>query len=202
MKQLFSVLVATALTGSLLTSCGDGVKDGDKDGDSTAFENTSRDRGYADSTTNTANTTTLSNNDGDLVKDLVESNYEEIKLAQLASQKSSNAEVKEIAKMLEADHTAALDKLKQVAGNANLTVATGEDDDARDEIKKLSDETGKEFDKDWCKKMMDKHDKTINKLEKEQNDVTDPAVKSWIAENLPKIRTHHDKLMACHSKMK
>ena len=199
MKQLFSVLVATVLTGSLLTSCGDGTRDGDNDGDSTAFENTARDRTYTDSSSNAS---TLSNKDADLVKDLVESNYEEIKLAQLASQKSSNAEVKEIATMLEADHTAALDKLKQVAGNASLTVATGEDEDARDEIKKLSDETGKDFDKDWCKKMMDKHDKTIETLEKEQNDVTDPAVKSWIAETLPKIRTHHDRLMACHSKLK
>ncbi len=201
MKQLLSVLVATVLSGSLLTSCGDGARDRDNDGDSTAFENTARDRNYPDSASGTTGST-LSNSDGDLVKDLVESNYAEIKLAQLATQKSANAEVKEIARMLEADHTAALDKLKLVAGNANLTVATAEDDDARDAVKKLTDETGKEFDKDWCEKMIDKHQKTINKLEKEQNDVTDPAVKSWIAETLPKIKTHNDQLVACHNKMK
>ena len=52
--------------------------------------------------------------DADFVFEVVESNHGEIKLAELANQKSRNAEIKEIATMLLTDHTASLNDLKTV----------------------------------------------------------------------------------------
>jgi hypothetical protein len=50
--------------------------------------------------------------------------------------------------------------------------------------------------------MIDKHEKSINNLEDMEKETTDPQLKTWISETLPKIRTHKDKLVECHDKMK
>ena len=77
-----------------------------------------------------------------------------------------------------------------------------ETDKARNQVERFAEKKADKFDKDWCKEMMDKHDASIKKLEKEQNDADDADLKAWITETLPVIRSHHDKLMACHSKLK
>lgn len=129
-------------------------------------------------------------------------NLAEIKLAQLATQKSTNKEIKDIAAMLETDHTAALGELKSIASVKGITLPTDESDKAKDQIKKLSEDKPADFDKDWVKELMDKHEKTISDYEKAQNDLTDVDLKAWIAKVLPTIRSHHDKLMAINSAIK
>jgi putative membrane protein len=149
-------------------------------------------------------TTAASTRDRDtrFLEDMVKGNYEEVKLAQLGKQKSSNKEIDDIAEMLEMDHTAALNQLKDLSSKKSITVPTEEDQDAKDKYKSLSDKSGKEFDKAWCEALVDKHKKTIDKLEDIADDNADSDLKSWASNTLPKIRTHHDKLKACHDKLK
>jgi putative membrane protein len=190
-----------------LTACGDGTRTGSDDNDTTnavtpgyddpnpAAQDVNKDR-------DTTNRAAFSDDDRKFVEDMVESNYAEIKLATLAQEKSTNSEVKQVAKQLESDHSAALTKLKQIAESKSLTVPGAESDKARNQAERFAEKKADKFDKDWCKEMMDKHDASIKKLEKEQNDADDADLKAWITETLPVIRSHHDKLMACHSKLK
>jgi len=104
--------------------------------------------------------------------------------------------------MLEMDNNAALNQLKDLSGKKSINVPSEEDQDAKDNYKNLSEKSGKEFDKAWCEALVDKHKKTIDKLEDIADDNADPDLKNWAATILPKIRTHHDKLMACHDKLK
>lgn len=129
-------------------------------------------------------------------------NLAEIKLAQLAIQKSSNKEIKDIATMLEADHTAALGDLKSIASVKGITLPTDEPDKTKELITDLSDDKPADFDKNWVKALMDKHEKTISDYEKALNDLKDEDLKAWITKVLPSIRSHHDKLMAINSKLK
>lgn len=136
------------------------------------------------------------------VVDAANGNLAEIRMAELAQQKSGNKEIKEIAKMLQDDHTAALNDLKVLAGNKSISIPADVTDDTKNQLQKLTDEKPASFDKEWTDKLMEKHQKTISDYEAALGTVTDQDIKNWINTVLPKIRTHHDKLMALNSKLK
>lgn len=146
--------------------------------------------------------TDTSENKAEFVVEAVSGNYAEIQLAQLAIQKSTDKQIKEIAKSLEADHTSALNDLKALATSKAISIPTDAPDKTKELITDLSDDKPADFDKAWVKALMDKHEKTISSYEKELNDSKDEALKAWITKVLPIIRTHHDKLMAYNSQIK
>jgi putative membrane protein len=140
--------------------------------------------------------------DAQFVVDAVAANYAEIGLAELAEQKSSNTEVKEIATMLKSDHTELLNKLKTYASMKNISVPTEAPDDAKDHINKLRDEDASDFDKKWCGDLKDAHDKVIKMFEKEVSNGSDMELKDLASAALPTIKAHDEKLEACHDKLK
>jgi len=190
MKYTFKTFaIASIIASSLAVGCGDAAtkdpgseKAAEQKNDSTFKTDSSEDK-------------------ASFVVDATGGNIGEIKLAQLAIEKSSSKELKDIAKMLVDDHTAALNALKTLATNKGITIPTEEPDKIKETIKDLSDDKPADFDKNWTKALMDKHEKTINDYEKELNDTKDEDIRAWINTVLPKIRTHHDKLMAYHSKV-
>lgn len=140
--------------------------------------------------------------DDEFIKDQVAGNYDEIGLAKIASKKASAKELKQIADYLVSDHSKALDKLKKMATNKKLTVATAASDDANKTVSTLENKTAGEFDKAWCETLIDKHKSTISKYESKAASVTDDQLKAFVNETLPKLRMHLDKLMAFHGKIK
>lgn len=139
--------------------------------------------------------------DAQFVVDQVAGNYAEVKLAQLAQQKSTNPEIKSVAAMLESDHTAVLNDLKSFATKKNISIPAEETQDAKDKIQKLNEEQASAFDKKWCDELMDKHMKGIKAYEDASNNLEDPELKSWAANLVPKLKMHHEKLDSCHKKL-
>lgn len=191
----FAVAVFAAC--SFLAACGDAGNADESNSDTTATT-----KNEAEEKNDSALATKAAEKDAQFVVDVITSNYGEVKLAQLAQQKSSNKEIKDVAKMLETDHTAVLTDLKSLASNKGMTVPTEESGEAKDKFKDLSDDKTSEFDKQWCETLMDNHKTSISKFENAANDVTDPDLKSFVNTVLPKLRIHHDKLMECHKKLK
>jgi len=142
-----------------------------------------------------------SGNTEQFLSDAVSGNYGEVRLAKLALQNSANNEVKAVARLLEKDHTAALGQLKVLATKKKITIPTEETADLKSKISDMSGKKGSEFDKAWVDMLMEKHNATISKYEDMAKTTTDADLKNWINATLPKIRIHHDKLMACHSKI-
>ena len=141
--------------------------------------------------------------DADFVADQVAANYAEVKMAKLAEERSSVAEIKKIAKMLESDHNKKLEELKSLASKKAITVPVEADKDAIKTVEDLRDEKDvKDFNKDWCEEMVDKHEKTIKVFEDKLDDTQDPELKTWISNTLPGLRSHLDQLKACHEKLK
>ncbi len=200
MKQLLSLVAGSAIVAAVLVSCGGG-SGSDRETDSTTFESTQRDRTYTEASDSNAATAPLAA-ETNFINKTVEANYAELGMAKLASEKATGTEVKQIAKMLEDDHTVALNGLQQIAIARSITVPAGETEEAKQDIASLSEKKGKDFDKTWCKEMIGKHEKSIKNLEEMEGQATDPQLKTWIAETLPKIRIHRDKLVECHDKMK
>jgi len=140
--------------------------------------------------------------DADFVAEAVAANYAEIKMAKLAQQRSSNAEVKEIARMLEKDHTKVLSELKTLAQSKSITVPVEEEDAAKRKMENLTDESGEDFDKKWLEQMEDSHEKSINKFERRAEKGEDADIKAFASKTLPHLRMHKEKIDACQDRMK
>lgn len=191
------VAIAFISANVFLIACGDGSNADESNSDTTATT-----RNEAEDKNDSAMATKAAEKDAQFVVDVVTSNYGEVKLAQLAQKKSSNKEIKDVAKMLETDHSAVLNDLKTMASNKGITIPTEESGQAKDKLKDLSDDKASEFDKEWCETLMDNHKNSISKFENAANDLSDPDLKNFANTVLPKLRMHHDQLMECHKKLK
>jgi len=140
--------------------------------------------------------------DAEFVYDVIESNYGEIKLAELANQRSRNNQVKQIAQTLLTDHTASLNELKTLAQAKAISIPVEERAASKRKLEDMAGESGEEFDKGWLKEMMGLHDETIEKFEKRMEDTNDAELKAYISKTLPVLRKHHESLEACNEKLK
>ena len=131
-----------------------------------------------------------------------EINMEEIQLGQLSQSKSKNAEIIALGKMMEDAHTKAMNDLKSLAGKKQVTIPTTLTEDGQDAYKKMSDKSGKDFDKEYCDMMVKGHKKAIDKFEKAAEDSQDADIKVWAASMLPNLRTHLDHAIMSDEKMK
>jgi putative membrane protein len=114
----------------------------------------------------------------------------EVQLGELAQQKAASKAVKDFGAMMVKDHSKANDELKSLAGNKNITLPPAPGEDHMDHIKKLSEKSGKEFDKDYMKMMVDDHQEDIDNFEKCSKDAKDADLKAFAAKTLPVLREH------------
>lgn len=140
--------------------------------------------------------------DAEFVYDVVESNYNEIKLAELGNQKSRIPAIKKMAEMLQADHTSSLNELKTLAQTKAISVPVEEPETSRRKIEDLAEESGKDFDEKWCKEMMELHDKNIKNFERRLEDTEDAELKAFINKTLPVLRKHHENLKVLNDNAK
>ena len=128
--------------------------------------------------------------DADFVVNAVSSNIAEIKIAQLAKNKSGNADVKAIATRLEEQHMKLLNELKSYADKKGIAIPLQESDKDVKEMNTLSEESADKFDDKWCDAMEDRHEKSIKKFESRLDKTEDPELKQWIVATLPGLKEH------------
>ena len=188
MKSIYQILaVAASLT---LLSC-------ERSGNS----NLNEERNEAADESNTDKFAGKKQRDADFVFEAVASNYGEVKLAELANQRSRTEQVKEIAQKLLADHTASLNELKTLAQAKAISVPVEETDAAKRKLVNIAEESGKDFDKKWVGEMLDMHEKSIERFEKRLEDTEDAGLKSFINKTLPVLKEHRHHLEACEKSL-
>jgi putative membrane protein len=128
--------------------------------------------------------------DRNFVEDMAAGGRAEVELAKLAQQKASNKQVKTFAAMLARDHTKAGDELKTVATQANIDLSTIDTEEGKDERDRLAKLSGGEFDREYIKMMVDKHEKTVNDVEGKAERSDNDHVKQWAAKTLPTLKKH------------
>ncbi|MBO9572029.1 MAG: DUF4142 domain-containing protein [Chitinophagaceae bacterium] len=150
----------------------------------------------------TAMTTPVSEADSKFAVKAASGGMMEVQLGELAQQKAMNQRVKDFGAMMVRDHTKANDELKSLAGMKNITLPPAPGEDHMDQIKKLSGKSGKEFDKDYVKMMVDDHEKDIKEFEDIANNGNDADVKAFASKTLPTLRMHLDSIKAIRDAMK
>ncbi|MEO8582271.1 MAG: DUF4142 domain-containing protein [Flavitalea sp.] len=126
----------------------------------------------------------------------------EVQLGELAQQKAYSRRVKDFGAMMVRDHTKGNDELKSLAGMKSITLPPAPGEDHMDHIKNLSKKSGKEFDKDYMKMMVDDHKEDIDDFKKEATDGKDSDVKGFAGKILPVLVTHLDSAKAVLSSLK
>jgi putative membrane protein len=139
------------------------------------------------------NTDTDKNNaerDAVFMMNVAEINMEEIKLGNLAQQKSKMPHVKEYGDMMVTEHTQAMTSLSNLASTKMVNLPTTESKKIMDAYSMLSTKTGKDFDVAYSNMMVKGHQEAIALFETENNNTNDEEVKAMIATILPALKTH------------
>jgi putative membrane protein len=113
----------------------------------------------------------------------------EVKLAELAQQKSQSDAVKNFAMHMQQDHTKANSELESLASSKNITVPTGLDARHRKMVDLLSGKSGAAFDKAYANAMVKDHKQAVA-LFKQAQSAKDPDISSFAAKTLPTLQEH------------
>lgn len=141
-------------------------------------------------------------NDADFIANAIASNFEEIKLAQLASNKSVDVLVTNLAKMLETDHAKVLQELQAYAAKKGIAAPTTETNDALEDLTSLAKEDSKDFDKKWCDKLKVNHKKSIRNFESRIDKTEDVELKNLISTIFPSLKIHLDMIEKEYDRLK
>lgn len=155
-----------------------------------------------DQNANNNATTTVDENTRTWMDKAANAGNAEVEIGQLAQQKATNERVKNFAQMMVTDHSKANDDLKTIAGQKNVNLPTGMDEDHMKHKEELSKKSGADFDKAYINMMIDGHKKVIDHFEKAAKDATDPDVKNFASQKLPTIKMHLDSAQAIKKALK
>jgi putative membrane protein len=111
----------------------------------------------------------------------------EVILSQYAAERASDAQVRDYAQRLVADHPAMAQDLTALALAKGVTLPSSEK--ALAEKKKLAENVGLDFDKAYLKRMIDAHEDAIHQFEKAAKD-QDPQIQSFANKYLPALHDH------------
>lgn len=133
----------------------------------------------------------LSPSDKDFMMKAAMAGMEEVQLGQVAMQQGSSDGVKQFGQQMVTDHTAANEKLMQVASTKGVTLPTAPDAAAQARMTKLRALTGPAFDKQYIKEAgLSDHEKAVKLFQKESTSGKDPDVRGFASATLPTIQTH------------
>ena len=116
----------------------------------------------------------------------------EVEMGKLAQDKASHARVKAFGSMMVKDHTELNQEIKDLASKKQLTLPGSIASDEQDDLNKLRKLSGRDFDQEYMRMMVDDHEKDIKKFEDASENHKDSDVQTFAAKTLPKLRAHLD----------
>jgi putative membrane protein len=135
-------------------------------------------------------------------------NNGEVQLGKLGQTKATNAQVKAFAKQMVTDHSAMLSQTKKLGTKLDATADTTAGDahdlmaHGNDELKELTDKAaGADWDKNFMDKMIDDHQKVLDKLQDAAKNTTDADVRKALEEATGKVQAHLTKAQDIKTKL-
>jgi putative membrane protein len=126
----------------------------------------------------------------DFMKTAAASGQYEVELARLAAEKATDPAIKSYAGMLVEHHTGVNDQLRQMAVNANVPLPSGVPTAKQQNLDKLSQASGKEFDKQFVQTITRDHKEDIALFERATRDAKNSEVRSFAQATLPTLQAH------------
>ena len=124
-------------------------------------------------------------------------NAGEVRESQLAEKKATNPAVKKFAQQLVTEHRALALEMRSLAGRLSVTPDTADGDvhkvmdNARDQIKELTDKTaGADWDKKYIDNEIDDHKDLLDKLQDAAKNTTNTELRGAIEKATGKVQEH------------
>jgi len=133
---------------------------------------------------------TLSPFDKGFMTDAARGGLMEVQLGNMAARSATNNEVKRFGQRVATDHSQASQILRQLASTLNVTLPQELDPEQRNVVSRLQNLTGKEFDREYMKMMVNDHTKDVSEYERAASQATNPEVKLFASQTLPTLRDH------------
>ena len=129
------------------------------------------------------------------------SNMAEVELSKVALEKAQSPQVRDFAKQMIKDHTAASTELKSIAQSKNLAVPADLDREHQEKLTDLRGLSGADFDAKYLGTMEKDHEKAVTLFTAAAADQKlDKQLQQFAAKTLPILRGHSDHVQALDSK--
>lgn len=136
-------------------------------------------------------TSALTDDEQDFLEDAIQGSYAEIEGSKLALEKTEDAQVRQFAEMMIADHQRMADEATALARTKGMSPPDGPSVMQTTEITALRALTGGAFDAMYVNRIgVAAHESTVEMFEQASQDVQDPDLQAMISETLPKLREH------------
>jgi putative membrane protein len=139
--------------------------------------------------------------EADFIVDAVAEHYASIRFAQLAMNKTSNPDIRDVAASIEMEQAQELKKFTGFANKKGISIPIEENESARDKLNELANQQRAEFEEKWCKDLAKRNEHDIQTYESMWEKTSDSELKDLINESLPEMRTHLVKLRSCQEKL-
>jgi putative membrane protein len=117
-----------------------------------------------------------------------EDGQDELQLAQLASQKATNPDVKSYAEQLVQQHQQVNSELMSIANQRNVKIDKEESNSRA--YKRLNKASSQDFDREFVDHMIDEHEKDIKLFQKAASDAKDPQVRDFASRHVADLQQH------------
>jgi putative membrane protein len=132
----------------------------------------------------------LTSSEKDFMANAAREGMMEVQMGNLATQKASSNDVKQLGESMATAHSQLGQKLQQLASNLNITLPQDLKPDQQNVLSRLEKLSGKVFDREYLKALISDHTKDIAEFERAASQVTNPEIKQFASEALPTLRDH------------
>lgn len=128
--------------------------------------------------------------DAEFLTGAIRSNITEIRMGELANQKSTNPQVKQYGTKLKTDHSKTLQEITVFAETTGLTIPTEPDAEQQASLKMLSTLAGAQFDGQFIEHMVMAHTEAVEKYSAQTHANPNKALSDLASKTLPTLREH------------
>ncbi|RKD18693.1 hypothetical protein BCY91_15285 [Pelobium manganitolerans] len=126
----------------------------------------------------------------------------EVELGKLAQEKSANQQVKDFGNMMVTEHSKANDELKQLAMSKNVSLPDAPLPKHQDEIDKLKEKSGVDFDKAYIDLMVSDHKNDIDDFQDIVDNGKDQGITTFATKTLPVLKKHLEAAQSIKDQLK
>ena len=122
----------------------------------------------------------------------------EVQMGQLALEKSSDAQVKQLAQRIVTDHKKADRELRKLAVRKQVRLPATPTAEAQQKVASMRQMDGAAFDRAWAAAMVKDHTKAIDMFTTESQQAKDADVRKFAEATTPTLRTHLEMAQKLH----
>lgn len=117
-------------------------------------------------------------------------NMKEVELGKVALKNADYHRLKEFAQKMIDAHTQSNSDLQKACYTAGVTLPAGLEKSDQEEVDKLAGKSGKDFDRDYIKKMVSEHQKAMERLDAAAANMKDVSLRNYAQKTLPIVKAH------------